>query len=451
MSKVWLTLSFLWWWGIISGCAPATPTALTTAAAQFMESARLTHGPVVGAVTPDAARVFVRTDRPAQVQIMYWTDPRLEFALLSDVQTTADKSDWTAQIPLKGLKPNTVYYLNVLVDNVPQSAQPLAQFKTFPPKGAATDLKFVFLTDMHSPTEDLGAFNAASLENPDFVLISGDMGREDQNSLDGKRDAYKELYDPNPYSMYQYEFVRKILRQFPVAHAWDDHDFGGNNANKTYPNKQLSYQVLTEYFPTYELAPFGDWQKFTFGQAEFFLLDSRSQRDLNHQADGPDKSMLDGDNLGAAGQLEWLKQGLLNSTATWKFIVTPVPFNLTLAKSARVDSWYGFQYERAQLIKFIRDHKISGVILLSGDAHFGAIDDGTNSEFPEMLTPSPSLLGCASAKNPGKWSEGAYWSKDRKKPCSGYGLVSVQADPPQVKLEVKDTQGNTKLKLNVNP
>ncbi len=449
MSRLWLI--FLWWLALVAGCTSGPPGALMTVAAQTIEPARLTHGPVVGAVTPNQARVFVRTDNAAQVQVMYWTDPKLEFALLSDTQTAAQESDWTTQIPLTGLKPNTVYYLNVLVDGMVQSDKPLAQFKTFPPKGAAADFKFVILTDMHTPTRDLGTFNSASLENPDFVIIGGDMGRENQDTLETKRAAYKEVYNPSSGITWQHELVTKILYRFPVAHAWDDHDFGGNNANKTYPYKQQSHQVLTEYFPTYELSPYGDWQKFTYGQAEFFMLDARSQRDLNHQKDGPDKSMLDGDNLGAAGQLEWLKRGLLNSTATWKFIVTPVPFNLTLAKSARVDSWYGFQYERAQLIKFIRDHKISGVILLSGDAHFGAIDDGTNSEFPEMLTPSPSLLGCASAKNPGKWSEGAYWSRDRKKPCSGYGLVSVQADPPQVKLEVKDTQGVTKLELNVNP
>lgn len=433
--------------------APATQAAPTSTARapQAASSTALTHGPVVGAVTDSTARVFVRTDRAAQVQIMYWAAPNLDFALLSQPRTTIEDSDLTTQIPLTGLHSSTLYYLNVLVDNVPQSAQPLAQFKTFPAKGAAVDFKFVILTDMHSPTADLGTFNAASLENPDFVIIGGDMGHENQDTLDAKRDAYKQLYSGNPYTPYVFEFVTKILRRFPVAHGWDDHDYGGNNANKTYPNKQLSFQVLNEYFPTYELSSYGAWQKFKYGQAEFFILDARSQRDPNRQPDGPGKSMLDGDNLGAVGQLAWLKQGLLNSTATWKFIVNPVPFNLTVAKSAKVDSWYGFQDERKQLINFIRDNKISGVILLSGDAHFGAIDDGTNSEFPEMLAPSPSLIGCATAKDPGEWSEGTYLSGDRRKPCSGYGLVSIQTDPPQVKLEVKDTHGKTQLELNVNP
>ena len=45
--------------------------------------------------------------------------------------------------------------------------------------------------------------------------------------------------------------------------------------------------------------------------------------------------MLDGDNI-ANGPKEWLKSPLLNSTATWKFIVSTVPFNPTTKPA---DAW----------------------------------------------------------------------------------------------------------------
>src|SRR4029079_11227632 len=107
-----------------------------------------------------------------------------------------------------------------------------------------------------------------------------------------------------------------ILDRFAVAHFWDDHDYGTNNGDKTYPKKKMSLQVLQEYFPLYPVTPFGDWQKFTYGDAEFFMLDSRSERDP-HTSTSKTKSMLDGDHLGKDGQYEWLVNGLLHSTAKW--------------------------------------------------------------------------------------------------------------------------------------
>lgn len=412
------------------------------------EPAHLTHGPVVGAVTDTNARVFVRTDRRAAVKVRFGRTPTLQDAIESTGQSTRAAHDFAGIVPLKELEPATVYYLDVVVDGVPQLAAPYPQFKTFPVRGSAASFKFVVFSDLHAPIANVGTFGTASLEEPAFVIIGGDLGHGNQDTVFEKRAAFKQLYTLSDKFTWVSEFVSKILYKFPVAHMWDDHDFGANNANKTYPYKAASYQVLNEYFPVYPLSPYGDWQKFSYAQADFFLLDSRSQRDPNGKPDGPLKSMLDGDNLGEKGQLHWLKQGLLKSKATWKFIVTPVVFNKT---SRKEDSWYGFRHERDALAQFIREHSISGVILLSGDAHVGGLDDGSNSHFPEMLTPGANLPACSSANRLGKWSQGIYWTGEAGATCNGYGLVSVQADPPQVKLEVKDTQGKTKLELDVNP
>jgi alkaline phosphatase D len=340
------------------------------------------------------------------------------------------------------------------VDGAPQLVSPYPRFKTFPTPGANVAFKFGILTDFgengssQPPVpHNVATFQQMDADHPDFVIIGGDFGHKNVGTLEDKRQVFKDLYSFHSTAGRYDSFVNQILRRYPVAHMWDDHDYGKNNGNKMYPYKQLTYQVLTEYFPTYALSQYGDWQKFTYAQTEFFLLDSRSQRDPNREPDGPLKSMLDGDNLGAEGQLEWLEQGLLSSTAVWKFIVTPVVFNKTLPKQ---DSWYGFGYEREQLAQFIRSHAISNVILLSGDAHFGAIDNGTNSGFPEMLTPGPNLLYCSTVSASGNWSEGIYRTTQHGPPCNGYSMVAVEANPPRVSLKVKDTQGKTKLRLIVN-
>jgi len=226
---------------------------------------------------------------------------------------------------------------------------------------------------------------------------------------------------------------------------WDDHDYGGNDCDKTYKYKESSLEVLKEYFPLYPVSEYGDWQRFTYAQAEFFLLDSRSQRDPNEDPDGPQKSMLDGDDLGEEGQWVWLTSGLRNSTATWKFILTPSVFNPTTWKG---DSWYRFRNERLRLLRFISENHIRGVIFISGDLHAGAIDDGTNAGLPEMLVPGVNLPRCLTAPRIGRWSEGYYPSSVHTlgPPCPGYGVVEVLTDPDRVVLEVMNAEGKSQLR-----
>ncbi len=444
---------------LIASCAPAmpvspTPPASATAIAQPTpsasappEQAHLTHGPIVGAVTNTDARVFARTNDSAQVELVVGENETLTDGIKLPAQTTRAENDFTTFFSLTKLKPATIYYLDIVVNGISQLTPPLPRFKTFPNPDENVSFKFVVLSDLHAPIADVGTFKTAANENPDFVILGGDFGPGNVDTLFEKRAAYKKLYNPTDTSTWTPSFVSQILYRFPVAHIWDDHDFGKNNANKSYPFKAASYQALTEYFPVYPLSQYGDWQKFSYAQADFFMLDSRSQRDPNGTPDGPETSMLDGNKLGAQGQLEWLKQGLLNSKAKWKFIVSPVVFNKTFEK---LDSWYGFQYERSELLKFIQDNSITGVIVLSGDAHMGALDDGTHSDLPEMLVPGPNLPACSSEATPGQWSAGMYWTeKHGGAPCNGYGVVSVQANPARVKLEIKDAAGNLKLALDV--
>ncbi len=405
----------------------------------------LTHGPVFGAVTATTARVFARTHDAAEVKVRYGQAADLSDAIESAVQQTSAEHDFTTIISLDHLNPNTTYYVDILVNAVPQLAAPYPHFKSFPAPGTETSFKFVYLTDSNAdPFMDAKTFIYAGREKPAFVILGGDFPHGKSLDLERKRFYYKAIYDPATSPSIR-DFVNLILRQYPVAHMWDNHDFG-MPSNKNYPLRATNLQVLQEYFPTYPLSQYGDWQKFSYAQADFFLLDSRSQRDPNHIADGPHKSMLDGDELGEAGQLAWLKKGLLESTARWKFILTPVPFNPTAKPKT---SWGAFQYERNTLIQFIHENNITGVVSVTGDLHMGGIDDGAHSTIPEMVVPGPNGPGCISTGEPGLWSEGTYGIEGQR--CNGYGVIIVTADPPRLKFRVKNSQGDIKLRFTVKP
>lgn len=443
-----LTVCNLVWWLLVSctNAAVIAPPALSLSPTVASAPAQpvLTHGPVVGAVTPTTARVFVRTSAAADVKIRYATTSELAPSSESKPQATRADSDFTAQVNLDQLAPTTTYYLDVLVNGVSQLTVPYPRFKTFPVAGTSVPFRFAALSDFRKTNKKpyiVNTFARVNQNDPAFVIIGGDFDHRGPKLLDRKRQMFKDLYTPaNGYE----DFVNLILRRFSVAHLWDDHDYGPNNGDSTYADKQMSLQVLSEFFPTYPMSPYGDWQKFSYAQADFFMLDSRSQRDPNSTPDGADKSMLDGDSLGASGQLAWLKDGLLASKATWKFIVSPVVFNPTLRKN---DSWFGFKYEHDEIVNFIQEHKMRGVIVISGDVHFGAIDDGTNAGLPEIIVPAANTGGCLTTKRIGTWSVGAYVDQE----CNGYALIEVNTNPDQVHLVVKDKQGVNKFEYTVNP
>jgi alkaline phosphatase D len=87
--------------------------------------------------------------------------------------------------------------------------------------------------------------------------------------------------------------------------------------------------------------------------------------------------------LGQA-QKEWLLNGLMKSSAIFKFIATSVPM-----EGGGRDRWDGYPQERAQILSFIRKNKITGVVFLSADLHYAAITRISNSGGLRDITAGP--------------------------------------------------------------
>jgi alkaline phosphatase D len=419
------------------------------AISEAMGQAALTHGPVVGGVTASSANVFVRTNQETTVALRYGTDPSLATYLASRTLHTSAASDFTKIISLASLQAETTYYLNVVVNGAPHlTGPPYPSFKSFPASGASRDFKFVVLADfttVQSLTKPTLTFASAAAELPDFVFIGGDFDHRNPTRLNEKRTMFKELYDPA--TPFMSDFVPLILERTAIVHQWDDHDAGANNLDRTYRRWRLSQQSFQEYVPSYPLPAVspGIWQKFSYAQADCYVLDCRSQRDPEHDHDQTDKSMLDGNNLGPAGQLQWLKDGLLASTARWKIIFTSV---ITNPSTKFPDGWAGYEREWNELKDFIAANSITGVVFISGDLHLGAIDDGTASGFPEMCVAAANSqkvgTRCSTVAE-GEWSEGYF-----EDPCPGYGLVTVRTDPDRLILQAVDESGNIRVAYTVS-
>ena len=114
--------------------------------------------------------------------------------------------------------------------------------------------------------------------------------------------------------------------------------------------------------------------KFTISNCDYFILDTRSHRDL-HDVKNPNKP---GASMLGKQQLKWLKDGISKSKADFIFVVSSVNFMIPHVGSgggddvnaavAKDDAWTVFLEEREELIEFW-DKLDQQVFILTADLH----------------------------------------------------------------------------------
>jgi alkaline phosphatase D len=169
--------------------------------------------------------------------------------------------------------------------------------------------------------------------------------------------------------LYRYTHSRSLPELQPILGnmhhyaTWDDHDFGPNDGDRSFINKDISTEVFKNFWanPTYGV-PTGNkgiCTKFAWGDIEFYLLDDRYFKSPQDREDIEKKLLGD-------EQIEWLADALSESKAAFKFIVCGVQ---VLNTAAMYENYATCPEERQKLIKRIRDSKARGVIFLTGDRH----------------------------------------------------------------------------------
>jgi alkaline phosphatase D len=392
--------ALLWRLAVVAAiCVASVATAGSADAKKKPKKAVLAQAPLVGGVTDTSAVLVVRTSRPAKVVVRYGVG-------LLDTATapvaTQSGHDNAAHIALGGLLPETRYSFAVEIDQKLGAA--VFSFTTFPSSTQERSFTFVAFSDQDTP-RPAPAYAAGAAENPAFVVQLGDLTHLAIAPPGSKLEAsdwWHLNFSATASSPAGKSFSSAIAGSFPYVHIWDDHDYGTADGDKSFKYRSAAMQAFKDDFPTYPLSSPGQgfWQSFRYAQAEVFLLDLRSARDPDKKPDGPTKSML------GAMQKAWLLNGLRTSTATWKFIVSSSVWN---PHSKQDDSWAEFKHEQDEIVDFIRTNAITGVIFMSGDLHSGgAIDNGTNSYFPEISVPNTNTESstCTGHEGCGTWSEG---------------------------------------------
>jgi alkaline phosphatase D len=473
---------------------------LMVGAAHAVSAGAVAEGPMIGAVTPTTAQVWARWGSEGTARVVYRSLGGGEPQHGESIAITA-ASDYTGTFRLPDLSPNTRYRyrLKFRTASGEVSESPDAHFRTA--KLTPKAVTIAVLADFVPQQKASAALVAATSPRPDAVLVIGDMDHSDPAKMPGTKEYYppedapivlanmramrREMRNPaTPLgAQFQQAFVASASAdqpQVPLYNVWDDHDYCMNNADRSCPFADLARQVYTEYFmpaadnglaKASECPIPGVWQSFSYGSlAEFFMLDGRSNLDA-----------LSETMLGAC-QRQWLMDRLSASTATWKFIVSPVTFN-PLTKPW--DAWSAYPDERALILDFIRNARIPHVVVISADIHSGgAIDDGSNSGLPEVSVPHANMpLGWVNTycrlepgdpglltSTPGSWTIGSLtdaniggdrvtclgrdYSGKRTSPLppppypldgtNGAGYLSIELTPTSATLSVMSSSGTLK-------
>ena len=231
------------------------------------------------------------------------------------------------------------------------------------------------------------------------------------------------------------------------------------------------------------------YRNFSWGKdMDLFILDAHTYRDRN---DLPQISITNNNNtitnpssanttttyspssntfnktLLGKEQLQWLKQGLQRSNATWKIVSNDDPIFIPECQShdpfspLGCDNWatdgnttLNFVNERNGFLKFLDDNKINNVVFITTDVHFPANialnqdfnNDGHNLTVHELVS-GPISAGTFGKADPLDPTVNAKYLYNEVK-IFNFGYYKIQKNPADGKAhfisEIRGTDGLTR-------
>lgn len=341
------------------------PAALTA------QRGRLQSGPMVGYSELREVALWVQTTAPATVRFEYWVTDTAAVRYRTASYVTRSDQGHTATLIADQVLPGRRYDYELFIDDrrvvrpypLTFQSQPLWQWRTEPPTFtfALGSCTYVNEPPYDRPGKPYGGdydiFATIHKARPDFMLWLGDnvyLREADWTTRTG-------IY-------HRYTHTRALPELQPLLGSthnyalWDDHDYGPDDADRSYPYKDLTYGAFTQFWPNpnYNLAGAGGITgTFGWGDVAFFLLDNRTHRAPNASL-AADRPLLGG------AQLDWLIDALVSSRATFKFVCIG---GQVLNPAAVYENYANYPAEREVLLRRIRTENIPGVIFLDGDRH----------------------------------------------------------------------------------
>ncbi len=371
-----------------------------------------------GAVTKTSVDVKARTAHDGRVRLVVSEDPKLASPTYSDPQRSTASTQNVVSLTVNRLRPGLDYYYALEVDGEVERER-IGHFATFP-RGPAS---FAFAVGADSRTGSNGVvYDAVRRTRPLFYLNVGDFFYGDVTSNDP--DLYRDQFEANLTAPSQ----AALYAAAPIAYVWGDHDYADNDSDTTAPGRQAISQVYRQYVPHYPLRGGPDdpiFQAFTVGDVRFILTDNRSARDA---PDASPRSVL------GAAQKKWLIAELSHANR-YGLVVWANPDPWVDPSDPASDTWGGFAAERRVIADVIAEHHVDNLLMVSGDAHMLAFDNGAHTDYSRSHDAAFPLFQ-ASALDQSPSVKGGPYTGPVIPGGGQFGLVEVRDDGRKVRVTV---------------
>ncbi|MBI2088744.1 MAG: alkaline phosphatase D family protein [Deltaproteobacteria bacterium] len=331
---------------------PGSSLAAVPEIPELFDAAGLPFGMAAGDVTPHGAIVWLRADGESEVSVHYGTEPSLRAFRATNPLRVSETADFTAKISIEGLEPRTAYFYRGAVSG--KKPGPISRFVTAPKPWETASVRFAFSGDSREWYQPFSILDSVRLSRPDFFIHLGDTIYADRDWVATELNEFWAKYKANRKD----PPTRRLLAETSLYVTWDDHEVA-NDYYGEHPLAKVGQKAFFDYWPVRQDSedPYRLYRSFRWGRAaELFLLDTRQYRRPN-----------EGTMLGQK-QKEWLLHGLSSSDAWFKFIATSVPFT-----APGSDRWGGFPKESEEIVTFIEEKKVPGVVFLAADVHYAAV------------------------------------------------------------------------------
>ncbi|WP_158705056.1 alkaline phosphatase D family protein [Salinibacter altiplanensis] len=244
-----------------------------------------------------------------------------------------------------------------------------------------------------------------------------------------------------------YRALRESTR---VIGTWDDHDYGANDAGRSYPKRNRSQAHFLDFMGVPKDHPRrkreGVYSAHTYGppgkRVKVILLDTRYHR-APLTRDPPSEQRYfpneGGDVLGDE-QWAWLEEELRGSTAQVHLIGTSIQ---AVSDQHPWEKWANFPRARERLFRVLDRADVPGVVLLSGDRHHAELSRHDKAlDYPLYEFTSSGLTHHASpGDEPNPHRVGPLVA------ALNYGLVTIdwEAEPVSLRFEVRGIGNETLL------
>ncbi len=333
--------------------------------------AALLSGPMLGHVDMREATIWLQAEEPCTLSIRYHETGSKENFLSMSAKTDPNLAN-AVTIRLDKVESGKTYNYEVFQDG--NKIGPSYQFKTpenyyfrAPPPDfsfAVGGAHYVMEEGFEPPYQLLGGgygiFKAIQAASPDFMLWMGNTAHLRRNDYTSQSGIFKRFTHSRNLPE-----LTTLLASTPHYATWSHADYSFHNDGKFASYRSNAEKAFKAFWPRPVEVPVleGIATRFRYADADFFILDVRSYRD-----DIPNSKRLP--EILGEDQIEWLRQELIRSDATFKIILSGSPI-LNPADNAENLSYA--EVEHNSLLEALRRENISGLFFISGGKYFGEL------------------------------------------------------------------------------